>query len=219
MFTNFTLGLLLFSAGLPLYHFIIYPLFYNHIPSMLRRTGAGFFLVLLSYLFSACALGGLCHHEPYLCNTSVLHTVSSSVHYWLILSSITYNIGFVIALVSLIEFSSAQTPHSVAGMMTAFIILCIFCTGAIGWCIFNIMSNFLPDHFLGLPHLFYKDLLYGCLSLIFFILYIWRARRYKFRERSDIVPIHLLAENYFEKEYVREKAYLQRLHHDQITLT
>ena len=110
-------------------------------------------------------------------------------------------------------------PVSIAGMMIAVLILSIFPTvHALGWFIYKIMSHFLPDHFLGIPCLFYKDLLYGCLSFRFFILYIRVARKYKFCERSDIVPIHLFAKNYYEKEHLEEKEYLDEVHSDRNNL-
>ena len=158
--------------------------------------------------------GGLSHSEHHQCAEAP--NVTSSVSYLLVIPSITYNIGFVISLLSLIEFTAAQTPNSVLGMMTTFVILWIALTAVIGWSIFLLILHFLPEHWLGLPCFFYRDFLYGCLSLIFFILYVWIARRYRLRERSDIVPIYLFAENYFEKEYAREQAYLRELYHDQI---
>ena len=218
VFTNYTLGLLLLSFGLPVYHFIIYPIFYNYIPSMLKRIGTGFFLVVLSYLFSVCVLGGLSHHEPYQCDIVTLPKINSSVDYWLLVPSITYNFGFVIALTSLIEFVAAQTPVSVAGMMTGLIIFCILCSGFTGWLIYILLSNFLPDHLLGMSCFFYKDSLYALLSIVFFILYIRLASKYKLRERSDIVPIYLIAEDYYEKEFVREREYLQEVYSNRFTI-
>ena len=44
---------LLSTLGLPTYHFLVYPVFYNSIPSMLRRIGLGFFLMMLSILSSS----------------------------------------------------------------------------------------------------------------------------------------------------------------------
>ena len=38
-------------SWLPIYHFMIYPFFYNYIPSMLRRIGIGIFLIVSSELF------------------------------------------------------------------------------------------------------------------------------------------------------------------------
>ena len=57
---------------------------------------------------------------------------------------------------------------------------------------------------------FYYHIIYFILATAVFILYVLISKWYKLRKRDDIVPIHMLAENYFEKNYEREQRYLQQ---------
>ena len=51
---------------------------------------------------------------------------------------------------------------------------------------------------------FYTDLLNACVSFVCYILLHYVSKRYKLRKRDDIVPIHLFAEEFVEKE-IREQ--------------
>ena len=62
------------TAGIPLYHFLIYPFFYNHVPTMLKRIGFGIFLVCCSYgIFAVIGDILLCSsHSHAYCSTQML---------------------------------------------------------------------------------------------------------------------------------------------------
>ena len=43
---SYVTQLIMFALDTPIYHFLLYPLFYNYIPTMLNRVRAGFVLVI-----------------------------------------------------------------------------------------------------------------------------------------------------------------------------
>ena len=57
----------------------------------------------------------------------------------------------------------------------------------------------------------YYYVVLSILSLISFLCYVYFAKKYKLRIRDDIVPVHRLAEEYFEKEEKLRRAYWERL--------
>ena len=44
LFDSYLSQLIIFAFGIPIYHFLLYPLFYNYIPTMLNRTRGKKFL-------------------------------------------------------------------------------------------------------------------------------------------------------------------------------
>ena len=44
-----------------------------------------------------------------------------------------------------------------------------------------------------------------------FLLFVAVSKWYKLRKRDDIVPYHMFAENYFEKNEILEQEYLQAM--------
>ena len=45
------------------------------------------------------------------------------------------------------------------------------------------------------------------MSLVVFVLFAIVARRYKLRQRNDIIPYHMFAENQFESDYRQKQMY------------
>ena len=46
--------------------------------------------------------------------------------------------------------------------------------------------------------------------MIGFVIFVFASKAYKLRIRDDIVPYHMIAEDYFEKNYEQERAYVQK---------
>ena len=57
---------------------------------------------------------------------------------------------------------------------------------------------------------FYHHIIYFIVATAIFTLYVLISKWYKLRKRDDIVPIHMLAENYSEKNYEQEQRYLEQ---------
>ena len=47
--------------------------------------------------------------------------------------------------------------------------------------------------------------------MLHFLLFAAISKWYKLRKRDDIVPYHMFAENYFEKNEILEREYLQAM--------
>ena len=205
--------LVLSVFGIPIYHLIIYPFFYNYVPTMLRRIGLGLFLILLSFLMFG-TIGNVL-----LCNSDTnvtclfLHSedfnVSSDGLWWILLPSTAYNFGFLLSVITLFEFVFAQTPYSLQGLMTGLTILSLGLGLSFGYGVCKlVLVVFSSTHswFISSISLFVVTALY----LIFFVCF---SKRYVLRKRDDIVPIHLFAEEYFEKELKgRTKFKNEKLH-------
>ena len=56
----------------------------------------------------------------------------------------------------------------------------------------------------------YYYITYSAIALVFFLLFAFISKWYKLRRRDDIVPFHMLAEDYFEKNYIREHNFYQQ---------
>ena len=199
--------------GIPLYHFIIYPFFYNHIPTMLRRIGLGLLVLLFSFL-----MYGIIENEL-LCNSdtnvtclflhSEIFNVSSNGLWWILLPSTAYNFGLLLSVITLFEFIFAQTPYSIQGLMTGLTILSLGLSMSIGYGVCKLVSVVSSNT----HSWFIINISLSVVTALYLILFVCFSKRYKLRKRDDIVPIHLFAEEYFEKELEgRAKFNNERLH-------
>ena len=188
------------ALGIPIYHFLLYPLFYNYIPTMLNRIRFGLVLMILSHcMFSVVGELLVCNS---LTNTTCLlfhsemFNVSSNGGWWIIGPMTAYHVGFALSVITLLEFVWAQSPRPFCGLLTGLVLVSIALSASIGSgirnIIFIIVSN---DH-----GYFYSNLTTACIIFVYFILFHCISKRYLLRKRDDIVPIHLFAEEFVEKE-------------------
>ena len=136
--------LILFALGIPLYHFLLYPLFYNYIPTMLNRIGVGLVLTLCSYGMYA-VVGDLL-----VCNTltnttcilfhSEMFDISSNGVWWLTVPITIHNAGLLLSTITLFEFVCAQSPRPLCGLLTGFAIMSIVLNASIGYVIGPIVA-------------------------------------------------------------------------------
>ena len=193
------------AVGIPLYHFLIYPFFYNYIPKMLNRIGFGLFLVFSSYGISA-MIGDilLCSSQSNstcLLFHSELFNISSNGALWIALPNTVYNLGFLLSWITLFEFVFAQTPCSLRGLMAGFTIFSMAASAFIGYAVCQIVSVILPN----MHNWFYTNVCNTVTIIVYFVLFVVTSKRYKLRERNDIVPYHVFAEDFFEKELEGQK--------------
>ena len=109
-----TTGVLL----IPAYRIILYPVFYNCIPSMMKRVGAGLFLCLVSTLINLTldTVGHL-HSNTTHCILDTNTDTFPIPLYWVLTSDTLYGIGLVVVTNSSAEFIMAQTPNRMRGVM------------------------------------------------------------------------------------------------------
>ena len=126
----------------------------------------------------------------------------------MIVPSALYNVGYLLAAGSLIEFIIAQTPHQIKGLMSGFAIMSCVLFTSIGQGLFEaivtITSNSTLDTW------FYGNIAVSVAIFLGLLVFALVSKWYKLRKRDDIVPFHMLAEQYFEKEHLLYNNYLQQ---------
>ena len=123
---------------------------------------------------------------------------------------ILYCFSFILVTYTGIEFFIAQSPFQIKG-----VVLCLM-AGFLGIfaCVGFFIREIIQLYPINVPPgcVFYHHITYFIVAMAVFILYVLISKWYKLRKRDDIVPIHMLAENYFEKNYEQEQRYLQQYH-------
>ena len=113
----------------------------------------------------------------------------------------------MIVVWGMIELIIAQTPHEFIGftltLATTIAILFVEISLALNQLLRSFPLYFFPGC------LFYYHAIYTLIGVLAFILYVLIARWYKLRIRDDIVPYHMIAEEFFEKEVAQRRAFIQ----------
>ena len=185
-----------------IYQFVLYPCFNKYIPGLLKRIGLGLFFLLMTSVtymlltisdqyikpLAFCPLG-----VNTLYNDTIILPIDSK---WLILPEIIFGISQFLLLTSSLEFTVAQTPKSMRGIMVG------LWNATIG--ISNVINGYSY-----LLYYYIRTESIGCLCyyyignttfiLIVFLAYLCLARRYKVRIRDYIVPIYQIAEEHITK--------------------
>ena len=200
--TNLWIAYLLF---IPLYQFLLYPLFHKWVPSMLKRIGAGLLLQLLGFSLGAASLiegytlSGVLTN--YLTCTALNTTETPDVFlewYWKLVPLILNRVGVVLASILLFEFAIAQSPDKMKG----FVIGMIFAIGIISKAIETILEAFLV-------YTLCYDILGLILQTILFLVFLFLSKYYKLRERNREINIQAIAEEHFERYLDQEEEYMR----------
>ena len=93
----FYLAGFLSTFGLPAYQFIIYPIFYNYIPGILRRIGMAICFMLLSLASSSVLQLTHANNTCITINDTIIDPVNS---YWQMVPNLSYALSCVIYLYS-----------------------------------------------------------------------------------------------------------------------
>ena len=195
----------------PFYQFIIYPCFYKYIPSMLKKFGLGLVFALISILLIMIVViwFGEFSDPSFECSSNVDNSSNTStivlVNYkWLLIPHITFGCALFLVVATSLEFAVAQSPNQMRGLMVG---LC-YASYGIG----RVVRS-------GLSFVFISSKLHsrGCISyfiignfiLIVFtlIFYVLFAKRYKLRRRDNIVPVHQIAEEHYERYFNQSEEY------------
>ena len=185
------------------YQFIIYPCFYKYIPSMLKRIGMGLVFGLLAVLFIiAIDIWFGDFSDPSFHCQSIInnHSNTSSVmvvnYKWILIPHITFGCALVLVSVTALEFTIAQSPRQMRGLM-------------VGLCYATYGIGVLVSTGLAMILLYFESGSRGCvlyyhlgntlLILFTLILFIIFAKYYKFRVRDNIVPVYDIVASHYEK--------------------
>ena len=125
----------------PLYDFAIYPFLYEHIPTTLKRIGAGMFEDSISLLISAC-LGTLqlcsssaCENNATTCffKLAAINTSSTAGFWWIPFPITLHSIGYFLIVIFLTEFIIAQSPHPIKSLIIGLMIALTLVVGGISY--------------------------------------------------------------------------------------
>ena len=170
-----------------IYQFIIRGCFHKYIPSMLTRIGAGLVFALFG------------------CITQLLVHICPSYESLLIIRQVLFGITCFLIFPASLEFTVAQSPEYMRGMMVG---LCYLSMG-IGSIIAFMVS------FLIIKWYYYIITLSCVFQLLILIVFIILARRYKYRVRENEVNIIQIVDDHYQRymeqedEYKRHKVTLE----------
>ena len=125
-----------------------------------------------------------------------MFNISSNGGWWIIGPMTAFNIGFVLPSITLLEFVWAQAPRPFSRLLTGLTFMSIALSAFIGYGICKIVPIVITnDH-----GWFYSSLSIALIIFMYFMLFHCLSKRYKMRKRNDIVPIHLFAKEFIQKE-------------------
>ena len=193
----------LYFILIPIYRFIVYPLVRKRIPSLLKMTGAGLVLCFISTVIFT-AVFSVEHFSEQSHNITMPDTPQMSL-YWIIVVEFLNGLGTGMAMMYALEFTMAQTPNRMRGIMMG---VALFTIGwsTVGSHLFTgMLKKCIPQTIL-----FY---LYLALPLpamlVLTLVFTATAKRYKLRERERHVNIQAIVEEHYERYFDQEEEYLR----------
>ena len=197
---------------IPAYCFIVFPLLHNRIPSLLKRAGAGLFIMLIGNLLNLTVdtIGHL-HSNNTQCNmfseTSSGSTNSLSIQlYWLLIPYTVTGVGKLITTCSSIEFVMAQSPNRMRGVVMGLAIMFLWFGSLVHYGLEQVLKHFSN----ATPSCgFYYYLVLSILLILSLVLSTIAAKRYKLRERDRHVNIQAIAEEHYERYFDQEEEYMR----------
>ena len=176
-----------------LYQFFIYPCFNKHIPSMLQKIGLGL----------AFALATTLSYVVIFKYTSFYKDILSYFNDVLLIPQILYGVAFALVVPASLEFTIAQSPVQMRGMMVGM----WFASFGVGYLInINTKYPFGCNNDSICPNSYY----YITRSVVIFIIllvFIVLAKWYKFRVRENEINIVQIVDEHYERYLNQEEEY------------
>ncbi len=196
-FLNAALSILL----IPVYHYIVYPIMYRHVPSLLKRMGLGLLLiaVALAYLTSLDPVRNYVDQVNTCVFANSTICIASDVNVVFCLPfTILVAVAQILIIVFGFEFIVAQSPQSMKGLAIG---LWFACYGVVQIASLNLDKpfSFVHESSSVLTCGFYYFLTKTLVSILLFVLYIFLAKRYTMRVRNKPINVHIIAEDHFLK--------------------
>ena len=186
---------------IPVYRFIVYPLARKHIPSLLKMIGAGLIVCLVSTVINTAVTANAFFSQ----NTTISDTPQVPI-YWIPVIEILNGIGITVTLMYGIEFTMAQTPNRMRGIMMGLV------TAMMGWTTNGIvLFQYVVDIFRVSTQTYtlYSSLVLPPLAIMMMIIFVIVAKRYKLRERERHVNIQAIVEEHYERYFDQEEEYMR----------
>ena len=181
-----------------IFNILIYPCFYNYIPSLMKRIGFGLSLCTLSVLYYVIldpVAHTVTHHDVCLFTDT---TASLTLDYrWSIPPVILAALGEMVIVPFAVEFIVAQTPGPMKGFMVG---LWFTFNGFVQLLCLNLYYPFTAISDTAQPSCtFYYYITKTIISVVFLGLFIYLAHRYTMRVRDCPINFHIFAENHYNK--------------------
>ena len=189
------------TVSLVIFFYYISPYIRRYLPCMLKRIGIGasiatictLGLLLIDSIGHATNINVPCFFPTSNNGTSTLNLSP----YLNIIPYILYELSYMILSISLIEFIIAQSPHSMKGVLIGFYYVLYFGLSGILLLVEFLVFKKYPVH-----NSLSSGTVYYIITLFFALLstigYILTSRRYKLRERDEVINFHMFAEKYYE---------------------
>ena len=197
-----------------LHQFLIYPCFYNYIPSMLKRIGLGMGLIVaVNFAYTVLAfIGNYRIGDSFHCLTVLDQKSVTITHSWYIFSDAIVGVFLYINNVVLVEFIIAQCPKSMRGTIVGLWLCLRILRAYIGLLLFLPFLHYLRSGF-SLGRGFYFFLSRDILCVIAFAIFAFLAKCYKFRVRENEINIHVIAEDHIIRNIEQDEE-SRRMEHD-----
>ena len=206
-------------VAIPVYNFIILPLFNKYIPTMLKRIGIAMCILILGVFIIAVIdlvgdVTGLGTNNNTVCllnQTSIDDRAPAigQVSRWIlvIIPSLMVSLGILMLKITSLEFTLAQSPAGMKGLLFGLWYAAQGIGNLIG---FNLPLAFseIPSHFIPGCE-FYYLLTTLVISIVVFVLFLVTSRWYKLRMRQRTINIHLIIEEHYERYLDQEEEYLK----------
>ena len=191
---------------IPVYRFIVYPLARKHIPSLLKMTGAGLILWLVSTVVYTTVTGVKIISEQSSYNITMPDTPEVSL-YWMLVIKVLNGIGGAVTMVFAFEFTMAQTPNRMRGIMMGLVI------AIVGWATngSSLFAKIFDLFKVSKIFRFYFYLVPTPLAMLTLIIFVIIAKRYKLRERERHVNIQAIVEEHYERYFDQEEEYMREI--------
>ena len=200
-------------VGIPLYVCLIRPPVYHFIPGMLKRIGLGIILMvaaLICFLIMDTTVHAKQRDTPCMFSDTQSHSANASNiddlynYYFLVAQNCLSSLSTVLFEVSLLQFICAQSPYSMKGMLIGL----YFAMKGISIGISSIITeqsifSFIHQSFPSCG-MYYYLMIIG-VGVVGFLIFVFVAKRYKYRKRDEICHVYRYAEEYYSRENPMEK--------------
>ena len=194
--------------GIPLYVCLIRPPVYHFIPGMLKRIGLGIILMVAALIWSL-IMDTTVHAKqrgtPCMFSDTQSHSANASNiddlynYYFIVTENCLVSLSAVLFLVALLQFICAQSPHSMKGMLIGL----FFAIRGLIYAISVIITvesifSFIHQSFPSCGMYYY--LMNLGVGVVGFLVFVFVAKRYKYRKRDEICHVYRYAEEYYSRE-------------------
>ena len=196
---NGLLSPLLVAICIPLYLCLLRPFISRYVPGMLKRMGLGMVLVLISLLatfsMDTAVHRGDQRNSSYCMfkeSGDIPHPTQSSAY--LVFPLTLLALSDTLIDISVFEFICSQSPHSMKGLLIGV----LYAIRGLYQLVAALFT--LPFTFADTSHLscgFYFYLVNIVIGLVAVLVYVWVAKRYRYRVRDELCNVHQYAEDYY----------------------